>query len=78
MIFISSRKQDRELVNNIKVGMITNAIGLSYIEFMEYIKYLNVTISMLYSFDMISKKEYDELLKYSINVDWYRVCNKEV
>ena len=67
-----------DLVKNIKVGMIKNAIGLSYIEFMEYIKYLNVTISMLYSFDIISKKEYDGLLKYSINVDWYRVCNKEV
>ena len=63
-----------DLIKNIKVGMIKNAIGLSYIEFMEYIKYLNVTISMLYSFDMISKKEYDDLLKYSINVDWYRVC----
>ena len=77
-ISISNRKQDRELVKNIKVGMIKNAIGLSYTEFMIYINYLNITISMLYSFDIISKKEYDDLLKYSINVDWYRVCKEEV
>ena len=67
-----------DLVKNIKVGMIKNAIGLSYIGFLEYINYLNITISMLYSFDIISKKEYDDLLKYSIKVDWYRVCNDEV
>ena len=67
-----------DLVKNIKVGMIKNAIGLSYIEFMEYINYLNVTISMLYSFDIISKKEYDYLLKYISNVDWDILCNKEV
>ena len=77
-IFISNRKSDRELVKNLKLGMIKNAIGLSYIGFLEYINYLNITISMLYSFDMISKKEYDDLLKYNINVDWYRVCNEEV
>ena len=76
-IFISNRKSDRELVKNLKLGMIKNAIGLSYIGFLEYINYLNITISMLYSFDMISKKEYDYLLKYSINVDWYRVCKGE-
>ena len=76
-IFISSRKQDRELVNNIKVGMIKNAIGLSDIGFMAYLNYLNITISMLYSFDVISKKEYDDLLKYLRNVDWYRVCKEE-
>ena len=77
-IFISNRKSDRELVKNLKLEMIKNAIGLSYIGFLEYIKYLNITISMLYSFDMISKKEYDDLLTYSINIDWYIVCNKEV
>ena len=77
-IFISNRKSDRELVKNLKLGMIKNAIGLSYIGFLEYINYLNITISMLYSFNIISKKEYDDLLKYSINVDWYRVCKKEV
>ena len=43
-----------DLVKNIKVGMIKNAIGLSYIGFLEYINYLNITISMLYSFDLIS------------------------
>ena len=74
-IFISNRKSDRELVKNLKVGMIKNASGLSYIGFLEYINYLNITISMLYSFNMISKKEYDDLLKYLINYDWYRACN---
>ena len=77
-IFISNRKSDRELVKNLKLGMIKNAIGLSYIGFLEYINYLNITISMLYSFDLISKNDYDDLLKYQINVDWYRVCKKEV
>ena len=77
-IFISNRKSDRELVKNIKVGMIKNAIGLSDIGFMAYLNYLNITISMLYSFDVISKKEYDDLLKYLSNVDWYRVCKEEV
>ena len=78
VIEISSRKQDRELVSNIKVGMIKNAIGLSDIGFMTYLNYLNITISMLYSFDVISKKEYDDLLKYLNNVDWYRVCKEGV
>ena len=77
-IFISNRKSDRELVKNIKVGMIKNAIGLSDIGFMTYLNYLNITISMLYSFDVISKNEYDDLLKYLNNVDWYRVCKEEV
>ena len=77
-IFISNRKSDRELVKNLKLGMIKNAIGLSSIGFMTYLNYLNITISMLYSFDVISKKEYDDLLKYLSNVDWYRVCNEEV
>ena len=76
-IFISNRKSDRELVKNIKVGMIKNAIGLSDIGFMTYLNYLNITISMLYSFDVISKEEYDDLLKYLSNVDWYRVCKEE-
>ena len=77
-IFISNRKSDRELVKNLKVGMIKNAIGLSDIGFMTYLNYLNITISMLYSFDFISKNEYDDLLTYLSNVDWYRVCKKEV
>ena len=66
-----------DLVKNIKVGMIKNAIGLSDIGFMSYLNYLNITISMLYSFDLISKNEYDYLLKYISNVDWYILCNKE-
>ena len=67
-----------DLVKNIKVGMIKNAIGLSYIGFLEYINYLNITISMLYSFDLISNNEYDYLLKYISNVDWDILCKKEV
>ena len=67
-----------DLFKNIKVGMIKNAIGLSDIGFMEYLNYLNITISMLYSFDLISKNEYDDLLKYLSNIDWHRVCKEEV
>ena len=67
-----------DLVKNIKVGMIRNVIGLSDIEFMTYLNYLNITISMLYSFDLISKNEYDYLLKYISNVDWDILCKKEV
>ena len=77
-IFISNRKSDRELVKNLKVGMIKNAIGLSDIGFMTYLNYLNITISMLYSFDVISKNEYDYLLKYISNVEWDILCKKEV
>ena len=55
-----------------------NAIGLSDIGFMSYLNYLNITISMLYSFDLISKNEYDYLLKYISNVDWDILCKKEV
>ena len=77
-IFISNRNSDRELVKNIKVGMTRNAIGLSDIGFMAYLNYLNITISMLYSFDLISKNEYDDLLTYLSNVDWYRVCKEGV
>ena len=62
------------LLDLVKVGMIKNAIGLSDIGFMEYLNYLNITISMLYSFDLISKNEYDDLLKYLSNVECYRVC----
>ena len=67
-----------DLVKNIKVGMIKNAIGLSDIGFMSYLNYLNITISMLYSFDLISNNEYDYLLKYISNVDWDILCKKEV
>ena len=67
-----------DLVKNIKVGMIRNVIGLSDIGFMTYLNYLNITISMLYSFDLISKNEYDYLLKYISNVDWDILCKKEV
>ena len=67
-----------DLVKNIKVRMIKNAIGLSDIGFMSYLNYLNITISMLYSFDLISKNEYDYLLKYISNVDWDILCKKEV
>ena len=58
-----------DLVKNIKVGMIKNAIGLSDIGFMTYLNYLNITISMLYSFDLISNNEYDYLLKYVRNIE---------
>ena len=71
-------RKDSPIVEKVKKEMIINTIGLSYIEFLEYINYLNITISMLYSFDIISKKEYDDLLKYSIKVDRYRVCKEEV
>ena len=67
-----------DLVKNIKVGMIKNAIGLSDIGFMSYLNYLNITISMLYSFDLISNNEYDYLLKYISKVDWDILCKKEV
>ena len=67
----------KDLVRKLKKEMIRNAIGLSDIGFMTYINYLNITISMLYSFDLISKNEYDYLLKYLSNVDLYRVCKKE-
>ena len=70
--------KDRYIVEKVKKEMIKNAIGLSDIGFMAYLNYLNITISMLYSFDMISKNEYDDLLKYISNVDWYRVCKEEV
>ena len=66
------------LVRKVKMKMIKNAIGLSDIGFMTYLNYLNITISMLYSFDIISKNEYDDLLKYLSNVEWYRVCKEGV
>ena len=68
----------KNLVRKLKKEMIKNAIGLSDIGFMSYLNYLNITISMLYSFDLISKNEYDYLLKYISNVDWDILCNKEV
>ena len=77
-IFISNRKSDRELVKNLKLGMIKNAIGLSDIGFMTYLNYLNITISMLYSFDLISNNEYDYLLKYIRNIEWDILYKKEV
>ena len=78
IVEISNRKSDRELVKNLKLGMIKNAIGLSDIGFISYLNYLNITISMLYSFDLISKNEYDYLLKYISKVDWDLLCKKEV
>ena len=69
--------KDSLIVEKVKKEMIRNAIDLSDIGFMAYLNYLNITISMLYSFDVISKKEYDDLLKYLRNVDWYRVCKEE-
>ena len=68
--------QVKNLVRKVKKEMIKNAIGLSDIGFMTYLNYLNITISMLYSFDFISKNEYDDLLKYLSKVDYYRVCKK--
>ena len=71
-------RKDSLIVEKVKKEMIRNAIGLSDIGFMTYLNYLNITISMLYSFDLISKNEYDDLLKYLSNVDLYRMCKKEV
>ena len=68
--------KDSTIVEKVKKEMIRNAIGLSDIGFMTYLNYLNITISMLYSFDVISKNEYDDLLKYLSHVDWYRVCKE--
>lgn len=70
--------KDSIIVEKVKKEMIRHAIGLSDIGFMAYLNYLNITISMLYSFDLISKNEYDDLLKYLSNVDYYRVCKKGV
>ena len=70
--------KDSLIVEKVKKEMIRHAIGLSDIGFMAYLNYLNITISMLYSFDLISKNEYDDLLKYLSNVDYYRVCKKGV
>ena len=70
--------KDSILVRKVKKEMIRNAMGLSDTGFMTYLNYLNITISMLYSFNVISNNEYDDLLKYLSNVDWYRVCKKEV
>ena len=70
--------KDSLLVRKVKKEMIRNAIGWSDIGFMTYLNYLNITISMLYSFNLISKNEYDDLLKYLSNVDYYRVCKKGV
>lgn len=65
-------------MEKVKKEMIKNAIGLSDIGFIAYLNYLNITISMLYSFDVISKNEYDYLLKNLSNIDWYKVCKEEV
>ena len=65
-------------MEKVKKEMIKNAIGLSDIGFIAYLNYLNITISMLYSFDVISKNEYDDLLKNLSNIDWYKVCKEEV
>ena len=70
--------KDSLIVKKVKKEMIRNAIGLSGIGFMTYLNYLNITISMLYSFDVISKNEYDDLLNYLSNADWYRLCKEEV
>lgn len=78
VIFISNRKSVNPVVKKIKKEMLKNAIGLSDIGLMTYLNYLNILISMLYSFDLISKNEYDDLLNYLSKVDWYILCNKEV
>ena len=79
-VILNTRQPSKDslIVKKVKKEMIRNAIGLSDIGFMTYLNYLNITISMLYSFEVISKNEYDDLLKYLSNVDWYRVCKKEV
>lgn len=71
-------QKDSPIVEKVKKEMIRNAFGLSDIGFMTYLNYLNITISMLYSFDLISKNDYDYLLKYLSNVDLYRVHKEDV
>ena len=71
-------KADRKLIKDIKKGIIEGISSIYFTESPEYFRYVNITISILYSFDLISENEYDYLLKYLSNIYCDILCKRGV
>ena len=71
-------KADRKLIKDIKKGIIIGISSIYFTEIPEYFRYVNITLSILFSFDIITKDEYNYLTKYLYFIDWDILCKRGV
>ena len=78
IIILKSRKADRKIIKDIKKGIIEDISSIYFTEIPEYFSYVNITLSNLFSFDIITKDEYNYLTKYLYSIDCDILCKRGV
>ena len=78
IIILKSRKADRNIIKDIKKGIIEDISSIYFTEIPEYFRYVNITLSNLFSFDIITKDEYHYLTKYLYSIDCDILCKRGV
>ena len=78
IIILKSRKADRKIIKDIKKGIIEDISRIYFTEIPEYFRYVNITLSNLFSFDIITKDEYNYLTKYLYSIDCDILCKRGV
>ena len=71
-------KADRKVIKDIKKGIIENISSIYSTEIQEYFRYVNITLSNLFSFDIITKDEYNYLTKYLYAIDCDILCKRGI
>ena len=78
IIILKSRKADRKIIKDIKKGIIEDISRIYFTEIPEYFRYVNITLSNLFSFDIITKDECNYLTKYLYSIDCDILCKRGV
>ena len=78
IIILKSRKADRKVIKDIKKGIIEDISSIYFTEIPEYFRYVNITLSNLFSFDIITNDEYNYLTKYLYSIDCDILCKRGV
>ena len=78
IIILKSRKADRKIIKDIKKGIIEDISSIYFTEIPEYFRYVNITLSNLFSFDIITKDECNYLTKYLYSIDCDILCKRGV
>ena len=71
-------KEDRKLIKDIKKGIIEGISSIYFAEIPEYFRYVNITLSILFSFNIITNDEYNYLTKYLYAIDCDILCKRGV
>ena len=78
IIILKSRKSDRKIIKDIKKGIIEDISSIYFTEIPEYFRYVNITLSNLFSFDIITNDECNYLTKYLYSIDCDILCKRGV